>query len=230
MRYPIYIFLLMSGFFYLTGNPFSEETSKSGSQGKVVQLKYGRQVNTSASVDKPAEMQPGAVAIAQTPARVITPAAVSTPENKSFATGKAKRFKDPARKPLDWNVFGNKRKNTALTVPVRTRSQDQQDEIDAPGIVDEPKQARGYNPRMLASKNGKYKRAKLKRQELKARRAARKARKRKRLARLKRRSKGSYRIARKSKKKSIRKKNVSHKPRRKKFGFSFVGPQGRLSK
>jgi len=263
MRFPIYVFFLMSGFFYLTGNPFTDETSKTGEpgiQGKVANLKYSRRINAPLKVDKTAEtsansadgkitatakpytvaasskstsvsdakMQPSAVAIAQEPDRVTSPATGSTPENKSFTQGKAKLFKDPARKPLDWTVFGNKRKNAALTVPVRTRSQD---EIDAEGIEDEPKQARRYNPRKLASKTRKYNRAKLKRKSkrLKAQRAARKARKAKRLARLKRRSKGVYRIARKAKKKPTEKKTVANKPRRKKFGFTQVGVQSRLS-
>ena len=58
MRYPIYVFFLMSGFFYLTGNPFSDETSKTGKpaiQGKVAQLKYGRRISTSSSEEKTAK-------------------------------------------------------------------------------------------------------------------------------------------------------------------------------
>ncbi len=264
MRYPIYIFLLMSGFFYLTGNPFSNETSITGEpgvQGKLAKLKYGRQISAPLSVDKTPETtiiandakmtatansytvaasdKSASVADAkvQEPAPATLSTTASTPLTKSFTEGKAKRFNDPTRKAIDWTVFGNKRKNVALTVPVRTRSQD---EIDAQGIAGEPKQARSYDPRelatksreykpALASKSRTYKRAKARRQKLKVRKAARKARKTKRLARLKRRSKGVYRIARKAKKKSPKKKTVASKPRRKKFGFTQIGAQSRLN-
>ncbi len=268
MRYPIYIFFLMSGFFYLTGNPFSNETSQTGEagiQGKVAKLKYGRRVSASSSEDKTAEItttaadakmvatakldivtapgkslnvsdakrQPGAVANVQEAAPTTSPTVVSAPERESFTEGKAKRFKDPARKPLDWTVFGNKRKNAALTLPIRSRSQD---EIDAQGIVGEPEQAGLYNPRKLAiktrkskrrltSKSREIKRAKIRREKLKAR----KARKNKRLARLKRRNKGVYRIAGKTKKKPVEKKTAVKKSSGKAFGFSFVGAQGRLT-
>ncbi len=264
MRYPIYIFLLMSGVFYLTGNPFLDETSQTGEpgvQGKLAKLKYGRRINAPLSVDKKPETtiiaddakmtetansytvaaSDESTSVADTkvqePAPVTLSTTASTPSSKSFTKGQAKRFKDPARKAIDWTVFGNKRKNVALTVPVRPRSQD---EIDAEGIAGEPKQVRSYDPLELATKDRKYKptlasesrkykRAEIRRQKLKARKAARKARKTKRLARLKRRTKGAYRIARKAKKKTPEKEEVASKPRRKEFGFTQVGVQSRLN-
>ena len=257
MRFPIYFFLLMSGFFYLTGNPFysnDSETNKPGVSGKVAQLKYGRQVNTSSSAKEPEVNSVKAVVAQSAPAIVSDVAAKSTasktPLAKPLAT--VARVEDPSllssasnpapaqsdrvgeantvragynpKKPLDWTVFGNKHKNASLFVPARVRSQD---EIDAQGIEGEAIYASRSERPVLAPDNRKLKSTKAKRRKLRAKKAARKARAKRRYARLKRKNKAAYRIARKAKKKAPRKRVA--KKKRRKFGFSStVGSGGQL--
>ncbi len=263
MRYPVYIFLLISGFFYLTGNPFSDETSQTaqqGAQGKVANLKYGRQISepstpenvaepqTIAARDKPiVTAKPELVAKSTQSAKILDaqmqPSAVEKASLPSSVVSLEQT--SPASTPFaqdqQKSVESRAKKSLDWTVFGNQRKNASvalpvrtrsQGEIDAPDITGEPAQAAGYEPRELAEKSvRKSQSLKARRAARKARRAARKARRAKRrLARLKRRSKRAYRIARKAKKESAVKQPVANKPRPREFGFAFTGAQARLTK
>ena len=116
MRFPIYFFLLMSGFFYLTGNPFynkETETAQTGVDTQVAQLKYGRQVSGSSTAGEPAILQ---VKTAKPKAAVEakSPVKVAVAEKKS-QTSTVANVQEPSLVPsalktvsTESETFGNK--------------------------------------------------------------------------------------------------------------------------
>lgn len=151
MRYPLYLFLLMSCFFYLTGNPF-DDTSKSTStadvQGKVYVLKYARRTSPKVVPAPAPEHQVKIVEVAGEPtgaknveamAHEVTDIseeqweavaleqepkrALKMPVSPvSLEEPTDKRIKTAAVKKMDWNVFSNERQKVSLIMPVRTGS------------------------------------------------------------------------------------------------------------
>jgi len=245
MRYAAYFFLLLTGFFYLTGKSMDDkaaQSSKAGTQGKFSQLKYARRTSIKRNIDYSAGQSAAAkpkMIQADGDMKIVAIKDQPKPVEKTVRVEKTKIVAEAgshwlsSTKQVDNNlpvaIADGKTTYTGSLQRSGSQASPSGKAMDWTVFGNNKDSNSGSAPRAKAPKDDfDAERRRAEAADLEdankptGRLAAKKRKsKSKKYARLKSKNKGAFRIARRDKKKLRRK--VSSRPRRKTFGFSSNG-------